>query len=238
MLPNNPLLKILYEDDFLFIVEKPSGITVDNSETTKEGEITVEDLLGGLRVERGLLSEIDRNGIVHRLDKETSGVLVVAKDSETKDLLQKEFAERRVKKTYIAVVNGSFQEGLVSVDAPIARNPKVKVKFAIVQGGREAYTEFKKIKEVELFDREGEGHKFSMVECRPQTGRTHQIRVHLLGLGFPIASDNLYLNERTILMNRTFFHRLMLHAVRIEFTNPRTGLVVLCESKLPAEFDC
>lgn len=231
-------IKILYEDDFLFVFDKPFGLTVNKSETLKEGEICLEDYLEELREEKGLTEEIERNGIVHRLDKETSGVIVVAKDSETLELLQNEFKERHVKKTYTVIVNGEFKDEYVSVDAPLARNPKNKFKYAVVVGGKQAYTEFKKIKVIKIQDEENGGEEkiFTLLEAYPLTGRTHQIRVHLLALGYPIVSDNLYLNERTYLENRKHFKRLMLHASKIEFTHPRTGELFVLEAPLPEEF--
>lgn len=213
-------LEILFEDEVLAVLNKPAGIVVHPAPGHKDGT-----LVSGLLHHFGSLSQIGgvkRPGIVHRLDKETSGCLVVAKSDAAHQLLAAQFAGREVSKVYLAVVSGSprFRSGVV--DAPIARHPVHRKKMAVraTVRGRDAVTEYRVL--------ESKGG-MSLIECRPRTGRTHQIRVHLKYLGCPVLGDPLY-------GRRGSFSRHMLHAWKLEFRHPVTGQRLAFEAVPPPEF--
>ena len=149
-----------------------------------------------------------RPGIVHRLDRDTSGVILVAKNDASHNALARQLKERSVEKTYLALVEGTPKPAEGVIDAPIARDPKNRKRMAIVEGGRESVTAYKV---VERFA------SYSLVEARPKTGRTHQIRVHLAAIGHPIVGDRVY-GKASKVVGRQF-----LHAARIAFTHPGTG---------------
>jgi len=213
-------LEILFEDDFLAVLSKPAGMVVHPGPGHEGGT-----LVSGLLHHFGSLSQIGgvaRPGIVHRLDKETSGCLVVAKTDAAHRSLAAQFAEREVIKLYLALVSGSPRRRSGVVEAPIARHPVHRKKMAVcpVGRGREAVTEYR------LLD---SARGISLVECRPRTGRTHQIRVHLKHLGCPVLGDPLY-------GRRGSFSRHMLHAWKLEFRHPVGGRLLAFEAAPPPEF--
>jgi len=175
----------------------------------------------------------------HRLDKETSGCIILAKDRNTKQLIQTEFKARRVKKTYLALVYGDIKKTVkqlfgsnsdtFTINAPVGRNPIAKVKFAVVKDGRNATTEVK-INDV-LTD--SKGNKYSFIKCFPKSGRTHQIRVHLNSIGHPVVGDSLYAGQKRSLEIREKIDRMFLHAESIEFSDPYTGKLVSITCPLP-----
>jgi 23S rRNA pseudouridine1911/1915/1917 synthase len=235
-------LKKIYEDDWLIVFDKPIGLVVNRSSTALSG--TLQDYMdeSGVTIPDEEVDEAEpaeyesdfasRSGIVHRLDKDTSGVLVVAKDIETFKDLQKQFKNRQVKKTYIALVNGRVEEPLLEIDAPIKRNPKNFLKLAVVADGRSAQTDIEKIKDVVIEDQ-----KFTLVKVFPKTGRTHQIRVHLTAISHPVAGDPIYCTANVLKMNEKYFNRLMLHALSITIKHPKTGEFVEYTAELPSEFN-
>lgn len=227
----HPKLKILYEDDDVLAFDKPPFLVVNNSESQKDKE-TLEGILLANLAEYGISEDIERGGIVHRLDKETSGVILVAKNNLALKKLQSEFEKRKVKKTYLVLVNGVVKDNSFVIDAPIGRNPRNTMKHAVVRGEREAVTAFKKLKVIER-----EGKEFTLLEAYPKTGRTHQIRVHLLAYGHAVVCDSMYLGEKTLKENRKLFTRLMLHAKSIEFPQPSTGVTISVESRTPQELE-
>jgi 23S rRNA pseudouridine1911/1915/1917 synthase len=213
-------LEILFEDDFLAVLNKPAGMVVHPGPGHEGGT-----LVSGLLHRFGDLSQIggvSRPGIVHRLDKETSGCLVVAKTDAAHRLLAAQFAGREVSKVYLALVASSprFRSGVV--DAPIGRHAVHRKKMAVCAAGRgrEAITEYRVL--------ESAGDK-SLIECRPRTGRTHQIRVHLKHLGCPVLGDPLY-------GRRGGYSRHMLHAWKLEFRHPVSGRRLAFEVAPPPEF--
>jgi 23S rRNA pseudouridine1911/1915/1917 synthase len=213
-------LEVLFEDDVLAVLNKPAGMVVHPGPGHSAGT-----LVAGLLHRFGSLSQIGgvtRPGIVHRLDKETSGCLVVAKSDAVHRLLAAQFAGREVKKVYVALVSGSprFRSGVV--DAPIGRHATHRKKMAVraTGRGREAITEYRVL--------ESAGGK-SLIECHPRTGRTHQIRVHLKHLGCPVLGDPLY-------GHRGGYSRHMLHAWKLEFRHPVSGRRLAFEAALPPEF--
>lgn len=232
--------RILFEDESLLVLDKPSGVTVNRSDTTT-GEETVQDW-----VENKLKVQIEklpvdlgsdfykRGGIVHRLDKETSGVLLIAKTEEAFVNLQTQFKKRSIKKTYIALVHGSLipTEGEISV--PVGRLPWNRKRFGVVAGGRESQTFYKVL---ETFPNPASKQKeiLSLLKLYPQTGRTHQIRVHLKYFNHPIFGDFLYAGRKTSRDDKKFVNRVFLHAAKISFQHPLKGEVITFESPLPSD---
>jgi 23S rRNA pseudouridine1911/1915/1917 synthase len=168
---------------------------------------------------------------VHRLDKDTSGVLLIAKDERSFKVLQKQFKRHEVGKQYKALVIGEVKDEEFEINAPLKRNPKNRFKFAVVSGGKDALT-----KGVKLGVGEIEGNKYTLLDIFPKTGRTHQIRVHLAAMGFPIIGDNLYSNKLQLKKWSEFFPRMMLHAQKITFLHPITREEMSFEADLPSEF--
>ena len=235
-------IPIIFEDNSLLVINKPAGITVNRSETTKDGTTVqdwVEKYLGityrGSSVkygEPGWTPEIDfyaRGGIVHRLDKETSGVLIIAKNPEAFISLQTQFRERRVKKIYRALAHGIIKPNNGDISVPVGRLPWNRNRFGILPGGRESktlytvlgYYQHSQIKE-----------PLTYVELYPQSGRTHQIRVHLKYINHPIFADFLYAGRKTARFDRKLLSRVFLHAAKITFSHPVTGDTVSYEAPL------
>jgi 23S rRNA pseudouridine1911/1915/1917 synthase len=218
--PQEMSLEILFEDDFLAVLSKPAGMVVHPSPGHRGGT-----LVSGLLHHFGSLSKIsgvERPGVVHRLDKETSGCLVVAKTDVAHRSLAAQFAGREVGKRYLALVSGIPRLSRGVVDLPIARHPIHRKKMAVcpIGRGREAVTEYRVLDSVA---------GISLIECRPRTGRTHQIRVHLKHLGCPVLGDSLY-------GRRGGFSRHMLHAWKLEFRHPLDGRLLAFEAAPPPEF--
>ncbi len=208
-------LKIIFEDNDILIVDKPAGLVTHPTLDHPTGTL-VNALLYHLK---DLEVEDLRPGIVHRLDKNTSGVLIVAKTSDSLEKLKKQFKDKEVNKTYIALVSGRVEKEKGKIETKIDRHPKFRSKFAVSDEGKEASTNYKVLKR---FD------KFTLVELKPETGRTHQIRVHLSHFGHPIVGDKLYGGR--MLINRQF-----LHAQTLELSHPKTGKVVTFYSELPKD---
>lgn len=191
-------LPVVYEDDNCVVIIKPVGL-LTHSKGAFNPEATVASWLRGrLRSMAG-----ERAGIVHRLDRATSGVMICAKTSDAQAWLQKQFSQRRVKKQYAAVVNGHLQHDEAVIDMPIERNPKIPQTFRVGPNGKSAKTAYKVIRS---------NDHYSLLELKPETGRTHQLRVHLKQLGHPIVGDPLYGGEPA--------ERLFLHAEQLEITLP------------------
>jgi 23S rRNA pseudouridine1911/1915/1917 synthase len=216
--------KIIFEDDSLFVIEKPSGWIVNEASTTKDQPV----LQTWLRTFNYPLAnnEVFRHGIVHRLDKETSGVLLVAKTEDAFTKLQAEFKAREVQKTYVALVHGRIDES-GEIDAPLGRLPWRRDRFGIVAGGRTSLTMYTPL---QFFPGNNAGH--TLVEFHPKTGRTHQIRVHCKYIGHAIVADEFYAGRKTARNDRKWCPRLFLHAASIKFTHPVTGKEVEFKSEL------
>lgn len=219
--PENIPLEIIYEDEDLLIVNKPAGMVVHVGKDHDQGTL-VNALLyrGQNKLSSG--SEAHRPGIVHRLDKETSGCIIIAKNNISHVALASLFAERKIKKTYLALVLGVPRQRKGIINQPIGRHPVQRFKMTIRRPpqGREAITHYEVIKK---------SATHSLIACYPHTGRMHQIRVHLQHLGHPIIGDPLY-------GNRDAWQRHLLHAWKIQFHHPRDGRLILCEAPLPKEF--
>lgn len=222
--PEDIPLSVLHEDDDLIIINKPAGMVVHVAADHEDGTL-VNALLHrwnqGEELSTG--SESYRPGIVHRLDKETSGCIIVAKNDQTHAALSKGFSERTIKKTYIAIVSGKPRHRKGTITLSIGRHPVQRMKMTERRppAGREAVTDYEVLASTE---------KQSLVACFPHTGRMHQIRVHLQHLGHPIVGDLLY-------GKRDSQNRHLLHAWKIEFVHPKTGVLIQCEAPLPKDFD-
>ena len=234
--------EILYEDEDILVVNKPAGITVNSSDTTKKDK-TLQDIVSEYlhispkkeyeKKEGYSISEDDfynRAGIVHRLDKETSGVILVAKNPRAFKNLQEQFKNREVKKTYIALAHGSISPSIGEINVPVGRLPWNRKHFGILAGGREAVTEYEVLEEY-VYVKE----TVSLLRLFPKTGRTHQIRVHLQYIHHPIFSDFLYAGRKTARNDRRYLKRVFLHAESISFTHPRKGDTASFTAPLPCE---
>ena len=235
-------IEIIYEDDNLLVLNKPAGITVNRSDTTRN-EQTVQDWVEEkIKNQKLKTKNVDqesdfykRAGIVHRLDKETSGILLVAKDEDSFINLQNQFKERVVKKTYLALAHGKIKLKEGEIKATVGRLPWNRKRFGVLSGGRESVTKYKVLKYLVLAKNKNDF--FSLVELYPETGRTHQIRVHLKYINHPIFADSLYAGRKTARDDRTRLERVFLHACKIEFTHPKNGKHLAFESPLPPELE-
>ncbi len=211
-------LTVVYEDRDLLVVDKPPGLPVHPGPGHPRHTL-VNALLAHCPDLAGIGGEL-RPGIVHRLDKDTSGLMVVAKNARAHLHLSQQIKERAVTKKYIALVKGHLRPPKGRVQAPIARDPRNRKRMAVVPGGRSAVTEYE-VKEY-LGD-------YSLVELSPETGRTHQLRVHMAHLGYPIVGDSLYGGKVP------FLHRQFLHASALAFRLPSTGALRQFTSNLPED---
>ncbi|MGO0121981.1 RluA family pseudouridine synthase [Desulfothermobacter acidiphilus] len=215
-------LEIIYEDEEVLVVNKPRGMVVHPGAGCQRGTL-VNALLYHCR-QLSSINGVLRPGIVHRLDKDTSGLLVVAKTDAAHLSLSAQFQERRVVKEYLALVYGEVQKEEGMIEAPIGRHPRQRKKMSIVEGGRQARTFFQV---VERF------LGYTLLRLRPETGRTHQIRVHLHYLGHPVVGDLKYGPARPHLGLEGQF----LHAKKLGFFHPRTGAFMCFEAPLPPELE-
>jgi RluA family pseudouridine synthase len=267
--------KIIFEDENLLILDKPTGMTVNRSETTKEGE-TVQEWVeshnvipnsknvilnsfqdlnrteipkhlacrqAGVRNDNkrvqhdNLVSDFyKRSGIVHRLDKETSGILIVAKNEESFVILQQQFKNRQVQKTYVALAHGKVEPQEGSIDVPVGRLPWNRKRFGVLSEGRESTTFYKVITNYKLLITNYD-EALSLLELSPKTGRTHQIRVHLQYIHHPVFADPLYAGRKTSRKDRQVLPRIFLHASKISFKDPKDDKMVTFESPLPVELE-
>lgn len=207
-------LPVIYQDDNVVVVDKPIGV-LTHSKGALNDEFTVAEYFRALT---SYHSDTNRPGIIHRLDRDTSGVLIGARNDETASLLGRQFSDRKVKKTYYAVVDGVPKQEEALIDLPIARHPTAPSTFRVNASGKAAQTTYKVLK--------SDGER-SLVELRPRTGRTHQLRVHMAHIGTPIHGDRVYGKEAD---------RLYLHAASLEITIPK-GDRKIFESPVPKSFE-
>lgn len=200
-------LDIVYEDEDVIVVNKPQGMVVHPA-VGHPSHTLVNALLYHTR-DLADSPEGFRPGIVHRIDKDTSGLLMVAKNAAARESLEKQLATKSNKRQYLAIVHGNFAEEEGTIDAPIGRNPKDRKQMAVVDKGKSAVTHFKVLEQYQ---------GYSLVECQLETGRTHQIRVHMAYIGHPLAGDPLYGPRKTLPGHGQF-----LHAKTLGFEQPRTG---------------
>ncbi|MEA3408022.1 MAG: RluA family pseudouridine synthase [Chloroflexota bacterium] len=215
-------LDVVFEDDDLLVVNKPAGLVVHPGSGHPSGT-----LVNALLAYRPDIARADVNpqrpGIVHRLDADTSGLLVVAANREVQAALQAQFKAREVEKRYVALLHGHLTPAHAAIEAPIGRDPHDRKRMGVMREGRYARTEYT-VKE-HLGD-------FTLVEARPITGRTHQLRVHFASIGYPIVGDDKYGRRH----EQIRVPRQLLHAQRLTFTHPRTEERLTFEVKLPPDF--
>jgi 23S rRNA pseudouridine1911/1915/1917 synthase len=211
-------LLIIYEDQNVIVINKPVGIL-----THSKGSLNTEGTVASFLLPKIADKELtgNRAGIVHRLDRATSGVIIVAKNAEALKHLQKQFAQRKTKKTYIAVAEGWPEPAEAIIDAPIERNPKKPQTFRVGPTGKTAQTQYKTI---DRFEKNGQ--QYALLELKPVTGRTHQLRVHLAFIGHPILGDRVYGKAGDY---------MYLHAESLEITLPG-GVREIFEAPLPTPF--
>jgi len=227
--------KIIFQDDDILIINKPSGLVVNRAESVKGKTLQdwIENQFSIFNFQFSNKNEEDfirRSGIVHRLDKDTSGVLVVAKNAKTFKYLQKQFKERRVVKKYLCLVHDKVEPRVGDIKMPLGRNPEDRKKFTVRLEGRKAVTEYKVLKHIKKASQ-----LFSLLEVNLKTGRTHQIRVHLKHIGHPIVSDPIYLGEKRLRGDKEWCSRLFLHAQYLSFIHPKTGKRVEFKGEIPKE---
>ena len=239
------MIDILFQDHSIFVLNKPAGLVV--APTNTQSEPTLVDLL---RTEYRI--DLERAGLVHRLDKDTSGVMVVAKTQNALENLQNQFKSRQVKKEYLALVHGQTQSD-GEIDGAIGRNPQNREKFIVTPDGKPATTRYQTTKHLEMEDEtinrlypefnkiqrrkmDVSGYKyFSLLRCFPLTGRTHQIRVHLKYIDHPIVGDERYAGRKISRLDHRWCARQFLHAAKLEFNHPETGERMSFESELPED---
>ncbi len=210
-------LKIVFEDDDLIVVNKPAGLIVHPGAGNPD-----RTLMNGLLAHASALRRVPRAGIVHRLDKDTSGLLVVAKNLTAQTRLAAQLAGRSVKRTYLALVHGD-PPARGSIDAPIGRDTRMRTRMTVTLRGKEARTSYR------VLERFG---RAALLECRLETGRTHQIRVHLQHIRHPIVGDPVY---RRGAREDVPFARQALHAAALELAHPRSGEPMAWSAPLPAD---
>ncbi|MDR1969980.1 MAG: RluA family pseudouridine synthase [Candidatus Nomurabacteria bacterium] len=219
-------LPVIYEDDNLVVIDKPAGVLTHSKGAINEEPTVADFVKSRVPLQDLVLQENNRFGIVHRLDRATSGVLIGAKNDQTRRFLQKQFSDRRVKKTYLAIVENPPLKPAARIDLPIARDPKRPSRFRVDPKGKPAITDYQVLQVL--------NNGTALIELKPLTGRTHQLRVHLAYIGTPIVGDPIYNAARTELMGK----RMFLHAANLEITIPGApeNLRKIFTSELPADF--
>lgn len=221
--PQDIPVEIIYEDKDIIVVNKPKGMVVHPANGNPDGTL-VNSLMSICKDSlSGIGGEI-RPGIVHRLDKDTSGVIVVAKNDKAHINLSEQIKNHEVEKTYIALVKGVVKANEATIDMPIGRSTKDRKKMAVTKTGKNAITHFKVIKRF---------HNYTLLEVKIETGRTHQIRVHLSQIGYPIVGDTTYSNGK----NEWEIKGQCLHAKSLKFKHPITGKEMFLEAKMPEYFE-
>lgn len=219
VVPENIDLNIVYEDEDLIVINKPKGIVVHPAPGNYSGTL-VNGLLYHCKDLSGINGVI-RPGIVHRIDKDTSGILVVAKNDEAHNHLAKQFKDHSIKREYYALVEGKFSKLEGSIDKPIGRNKKDRLKMAIVEDGKRAVTHYNVIEQY--------NKGVALVKCRLETGRTHQIRVHMASISHPLVGDLVYGNKK----QKFKVDGQVLHAKSLGFIHPRSNKYMEFDSELP-----
>ena len=224
LLAEDIALEVVYRDEAVIVVDKPAGLVTHPapghpSGTLVNALLALESGPGGL----GTLAGVERPGIVHRLDRDTSGLLIVARSDEAQRSVQAQLKARRVRKTYLALVGGVVDAQLGRIEKPIGRDPRDRHRMAVVAGGRAAVTGYR------VRERFG---GWTLLEVDLVTGRTHQIRVHLASIGHPVAGDPVYAGGR-VRRGPDGLERLFLHAWKLEFLSPASDRLVRAEAPLP-----
>jgi 23S rRNA pseudouridine1911/1915/1917 synthase len=228
--PQDIPLRVIFEDEHLLVVDKPAGLVVHPAAGNSDGTL-VNALLHHCRGSLSGIGGVARPGIVHRIDKDTSGLLVVAKTDVAHEGLAKQFAAHSIDRRYLAIVSGVPKASEGTIDAPLARSAANRKKIAIVAGGRgkRAVTHWKRL--TVLSDA-------ALAECRLETGRTHQVRVHMASIGHPLLGDSVYggiPKTHRRLLNDLGFHRQALHAAELGFVHPVTKRRLSFASAMPPD---
>ncbi|WP_066652364.1 MULTISPECIES: RluA family pseudouridine synthase [Sphingomonas] len=221
-------LSIAYEDAHLIVVDKPAGLVVHPAAGNPDGTL-VNALLHHCAGQLSGIGGVARPGIVHRIDKDTSGLIVAAKSDVAHEGLARQFAAHSIDRRYRAIVTGRLNPADGKVDAPIARSPANRKKMAIVAGGKRAVTHYRQLRAL---------RDAALVECRLETGRTHQVRVHMASIGHPLLGDPVYskvAGTQRRLLETINFRRQALHAARLGFIHPVTSIALSFESEMPAD---
>jgi 23S rRNA pseudouridine1911/1915/1917 synthase len=218
-------ISVIYEDDDVLIVDKQAGLVVHPAPGHWRGTLVNALLARGDHY--GGIAGVARPGIVHRLDRDTSGLLIVARNDAAQQSVMAQLKARRVRKTYLALVQGSVNAALGRIEAPIGRDPKDRKRMAVVPDGRAAVTGYR-VKE--------RFPEWTLLELDLITGRTHQIRVHFAALGHSVAGDPVY-GTGTARKGPDGLERLFLHAWRVELVSPTSGRLIRVEAPLPAELE-
>ena len=216
-------LDIIYEDSDIIVVNKPKGMVVHPANGNPDGTLVNAILSICKNSLSGIGGEL-RPGIVHRLDKDTSGLIIVAKNDKAHINMSEQIKERNVKKTYIALVRGNVPEEKATINMPIGRSTKDRKKMAVTKNGKQAITHFKVLKRYS---------KYTLLEIKIETGRTHQIRVHLSEIGYPLIGDEVYSNGK----NKWQIKGQCLHSKSLKFKHPITGKEMYLEAKLPKYYE-
>ena len=234
-------IPIVYEDDALVVINKPAGVIVNRADTVKTD--TVQDWA---EVKLGITPTVgqswgdafeSRAGIAHRIDKETTGILLIGKTPETFAHLQAQFKDRTIKKTYCALVHGNVETPDGVINAPIGRLPWNRERFGIVPGGKEAVTRYEVVKLLDCVDPDGVHEKITLVQLHPETGRTHQIRVHMKYINHPLLGDYLYAGRKRSRGDREWATRVMLHAWKLTCLHPVSGKTLDFEAPMPDDMN-
>ena len=219
-------LSVLYEDEHLIVIDKPAGMVVHPAAGNADGTL-VNALLHHCRGSLSGIGGVARPGIVHRIDKDTSGIMIAAKSDIAHEGLAKQFADHSIDRRYRAIVSGWPAPAAGTVDAPLARSPSNRKKIAIVENGRRAVTHYKTIRPL---------RGAALIECRLETGRTHQVRVHMTSIGHPLLGDPVYGRPKEAhraLLKRLDFGRQALHAAHLGFIHPVTSAALGFDSEIP-----
>jgi len=222
LIPEDIPLNVVYEDNDILVVNKEKGMVVHPGNGNPDGTLVnavlarCKDSLSGIGGEY-------RPGIVHRIDKDTSGLLIVAKNDKAHINISEQIKEHKVKKTYVALVRGRIKENEATINMPIARSKNDRIKMAVSKDGKEAVTHIKVLKKYK---------EYTYIEVNIETGRTHQIRVHMAQIGFPIVGDYVYSNGK----NPFGVTGQMLHSMKLEFVHPTTGKKMNLEAEIPEYF--
>ena len=225
LLAEDIALSIKYEDSDVIVVDKPAGMVVHPGTGHDSGTL-VNALLFHCNDLAGI-GDTKRPGIVHRLDKDTSGLIVIAKNDQALWELQRQFAEREVHKVYLALCDGKVLPTTALIDAPIGRNPKARKKMAVIPPNLSATSRESRT----LYETVSAFDGYTLVKCFPKTGRTHQIRVHMAYAGFPLVGDKVYGKRKQALLPTRHF----LHAAELGFKHPRSGEAMVFSAELPPE---
>jgi 23S rRNA pseudouridine1911/1915/1917 synthase len=221
-------LTVVFEDEHLIVIDKQAGLVVHPAAGNLDGTL-VNALLHHCGGSLSGIGGVARPGIVHRIDKDTSGLMVAAKTDRTHEGLAKQFADHSIDRRYKALVSGRLLQPSGTIDAPLARSPQNRKKVAIVQSGKRAVTHYRTLERLK---------DAALVECKLETGRTHQVRVHMASIGHPLLGDPVYGRTKQVhrqILETLNFRRQALHAAHLGFIHPVTSKALAFESEMPAD---